>query len=180
MGITSTFDPTDVYSLLDIDPEVSDKTIRDVVFYLHTLKAPIQRNQTNPDVVAGKDKFVNIGCADCHKVTLKTGYSPIQTLSFKEFHPYSDLLLHDMGAALNDGYTEGTALAGEWRTPPLWGLGLSPDSQGGTYYLLHDGRAKSIDEAIMYHGGEAEVSKKRYSNLNVKEKEQLIKFLESL
>ena len=180
MGIASTFDPSDVYSLLDIDPEVADKTIRDVVFYLQTLKAPIPRDQNNPNVIAGKDKFAAIGCTDCHKPTLKTGYSPVQPLSFKEFHPYSDLLVHDMGAALNDGYTEGSALPGEWRTPPLWGLGLSPDSQGGRYYLLHDGRAKSINEAIMFHGGEAEVSKTRYSNLNSKEKEQVIKFLESL
>ncbi len=180
MGITSTFDPSDVYSLLDIDPEISDATIRDVVFYLQTLKAPLPRNQNNVDVIAGKHKFTAIGCADCHRPTLKTGYSPIQPLSFKEFSPYSDLLVHEMGDALNDVYTEGSALPGEWRTPPLWGLGLSPDSQGGRYYLLHDGRAKSIDEAILYHGGEAEVSKTRYKNLSENDKKQVIKFLESL
>ena len=180
MGITSTFDPSDVYSLLDIDPEISDVKIRDVVFYLQTLKAPIARNQGNADVIAGKEKFSAIGCADCHRPTLKTGYSPIQPLSFQEFSPYSDLLVHDMGDALNDGYTEGSALPSEWRTPPLWGLGLAPDSQGGRYYLLHDGRAKSIDEAILYHGGEAEVSKTRYTNLSANDKKQVIKFLESL
>ncbi len=180
MGIASTFDPSDVYSLLDIDPEISDVKIRDVVFYLQTLKAPIPRNQGDADVVAGKEKFSAIGCADCHRPTLKTGYSPIQPLSFQNFHPYSDLLVHEMGDALNDGYTEGSALPGEWRTPPLWGLGLSKDSQGGRYYLLHDGRAKSIDEAILYHGGEAEVSKTRYKNLNESDKKQVIKFLESL
>lgn len=180
MGITSTFDPSDTYSLLDIDPEVSDNTIRDIVFYLQTLKAPLPRNQNNPDVIAGKNSFAQIGCADCHKPTLKTGFSPIQPLAFKEFHAYTDLLVHDMGPRLNDGYTEGSALSGEWRTAPLWGLGLAPDSQGGRYYLLHDGRAKSIDEAILFHGGEAEVSKERYKNLNESAKKQIIKFLESL
>ncbi|WP_457832419.1 di-heme oxidoredictase family protein, partial [Staphylococcus aureus] len=77
----------------------------------------------------------------------------IAPLSNKTFHPYTDLLLHDMGPGLDNGYTEGSATKSEWRTPPLWGLGLSPNSQGGQYFLLHDGRAKSIEEAILLHGG---------------------------
>ena len=85
-----------------------------------------------------------------------------------------------MGPGLDDGYTEGYALSSEWRTPPLWGLGLSKDAQGGTYFLLHDGRATSIDQAIILHGGEAEQSKQNYVQLTSTEKEQLIKFLESL
>jgi CxxC motif-containing protein (DUF1111 family) len=180
MGITSVFQPKDVYSLQDIDPEVSTQTVNDVVFYLQTLKAPIQRIQSNPEVIAGKQIFINIGCENCHKQTLKTGFSPIEALSNKEFHPYTDLLLHDMGSALDDGYTEGNAKTYEWRTPPLWGLGLSPKSQGGTYYLMHDGRATSIEGAILLHGGEAAKSKTNFQNLSQADKNALLKFLQSL
>jgi CxxC motif-containing protein (DUF1111 family) len=88
--------------------------------------------------------------------------------------------LHNMGSALDDGYTEGTAKTYEWRTPPLWGLGLSKNSQGGTYFLLHDGRAHSIQEAILLHGGEASQSKSKYMALPEIEKQKLIRFLESL
>lgn len=180
MGITSIFDPIDTYTGLAIDPEVSKVTIRNQVAYLETLKAPIQRNQDDPEVIHGRALFDQINCGACHKPTLKTGYSPISALSYKTFHPYTDLLLHDMGPDLDDGYTEGSALTSEWRTAPLWGLGLSRDSQGGVYYLMHDGRARSIEEAILMHGGEAENSKMEYQNLTPDEKKYLIKFLESL
>lgn len=180
MGITSIFEPIDAYSGLEIDPEVSTQTVNDIVFYLQTLKAPIQRSKNEVQVLNGKAIFSQINCASCHKPELTTGYSPIEALSFKTFNPYTDLLLHDMGASLDDGYTEGNALTSEWRTPPLWGLGLSPASQGGQYFLLHDGRAKSIAEAILMHGGEAENSKNQYQSLNQSEKDALIKFLESL
>ncbi len=85
-----------------------------------------------------------------------------------------------MGSGLDDGYTEGNALTSEWRTPPLWGLGLSPTTQGGQYFLMHDGRAGSIEEAILLHGGEAENSKNLFLNLSEMEKADLIRFLESL
>ena len=85
-----------------------------------------------------------------------------------------------MGPDLDDGYTEGYAHSYEWKTPALWGIGLSKDSQGGQYYLLHDGRARSIEEAITYHGGEAENSKNKYLGLNQTEKNQVLKFIESL
>ncbi len=180
MGITSLFNPIDVYSGLEIDPEVSTQTIHNVVFYLQTLKAPIQRNQNDAQVIQGKNIFSQINCAGCHKPTLTTGYSPIAPLSYKTFHPYTDLLLHDMGSGLDDGYTEGNAKTYEWRTPPLWGLGLSPNSQGGQYFLMHDGRAKSLEEAILMHGGEATNSKTQYQNLSQADKDALIKFLKSL
>lgn len=180
IGITSLYSPFDTYTGLEIDPEVSTQTVNDVVFYLQTLKAPVQRNQNDAEVIQGKNIFSQINCASCHKPTLKTGYSPIEALSYKEFHPYTDLLLHDMGNQLNDGYTEGNALTAEWRTPPLWGLGLSPNSQGGQYFLMHDGRAKSIEEAILLHGGEATNSKTLYQNLSQQEKDALLKFLKSL
>tara|TARA_R110001592_G_scaffold134905_4_gene350793 strand:+ start:4157 stop:5341 length:1185 start_codon:yes stop_codon:yes gene_type:complete len=180
MGITSIFEPIDPYSGLEVDPEVGTQTVNDVVFYLKTLKAPIQRNFDDPDVMAGKEVFKSIDCAKCHMPDLMTGYSKIEALSYKTFHPYTDLLLHDMGSGLDDSYTEGKALTSEWKTPALWGLGLSTDAQGGTYFLLHDGRATSIEQAIEMHGGEAEGSKNKFSQLSDTEKEKLIKFLESL
>ncbi len=180
IGITSVFETTDTYSGQVIDPEIGTRTVQDVVFYLQTLKAPVQRNQNDPAVQNGRQLFINIGCGNCHVPQLTTGYSPVTALSNKTFFPYTDLLLHDMGPALDDGYTEGTATAAEWRTPPLWGLGLSKNSQGGQYFLLHDGRAGSIEEAILLHGGEAAQSKNRFQQLTPEEKTQLIKFLESL
>lgn len=180
MGITSYYDPYDTYSGDKMEPEIDRQTISEVVFYLKTLKAPVPRNQDDPKVIAGKNTFENIQCATCHKPTMETGYSPINVLSYQTFHPYTDLLLHDLGSELDDGYTEGHAKSSEWRTAPLWGLGLSKDSQGGKYYLMHDGRANSIEEAILLHGGEAADSRYMYQNLSTAEKEELQLFLESL
>lgn len=180
IGITSVFAITDVYDHQETDPEVSTQTVNNVVFYLQTLKAPIQRNQQDPAIINGGTVFTQIGCESCHKQTLKTGYSPVQSLSYKEFHPYTDLLLHDMGSGLDDGYTEGSAKTHEWRTAPLWGLGLSPKSQGGGYFLLHDGRATSIEQAVEMHGGEATEARTNYSSLSPADKDALLKFLKSL
>ncbi len=180
MGVTSTFEPIDPMSQLSTDPEVSDQTIRDVVFYLRTLKAPIPRSEENSEVLRGKAIFTDIQCASCHIQEWTTPESNIEALSNKTFYPYTDLLLHDMGSALDDGATEGSAETYEWRTSPLWGLGLSPNSQGGSFFLMHDGRARSIEEAIVLHGGEAENSKNRFTALSGADKEALINFLESL
>lgn len=188
MGITSEFSSTEpaingivgTYGDGTPDPEVASSTVLNVVFYLQTLKAPIQRNQNDFDVQLGKQVFVNIGCAKCHTPEWTTPNWSITALSNKVFYPYTDLLLHDMGAELNDGYTEGIALASEWKTPALWGLGLSKDSQGGSYFLMHDGRASSIEEAILLHGGEGQTSKNAFQSLSAVEKAQLVKFLESL
>jgi CxxC motif-containing protein (DUF1111 family) len=180
IGITSTYEPFDTHSGIAIDPEVSDQTLQDVVFYLKTLKAPLPRNTASQEVISGGQLFNSIGCAKCHRAELKTGKSPVTALSEKTFHAYTDLLLHDMGAALDDGYTEGSAKTAEWRTPPLWGLGLSKFSQGGKYFLLHDGRAGSIGQAIMLHGGEGQNSRDNYQVLSNDEKQMLIRFLDSL
>ena len=180
IGITSTFNPKDVYSGNNIDPEVSDLTVHNVVFYLQTLKAPIQRTQNDAEVLQGKNLFTQIKCGSCHKPQLQTAFSNVSALSNKTFFPFTDLLLHDMGNSLDDGYTEGSAKTFEWRTPPLWGLGLSPNSQGGQYFLMHDGRAKSIEEAIQMHGGEALQSKNNFTQLSPSERNALIKFLKSL
>jgi CxxC motif-containing protein (DUF1111 family) len=180
IGVTSTFEPLDVYSGLTTDPEVSDQVVRDVVFYLKALKAPIQRKPQNPLVLKGKGIFTTIQCSSCHTPQWTTPETDIAALSNKTFYPYTDLLLHDMGPELDDGATEGSAETYEWRTPPLWGLGLSPDSQGGKYFLMHDGRAESIEVAILMHGGEAQNSRDQFQLLSPEEKEALIMFLESL
>ncbi len=180
MGINTSFEPYDTYSKLVVDPEVTNNTVHDVVFYLKTLKTPVQRNQNNPDIQSGKQLFISIGCNKCHKEELKTGASPIAALSNKSFYPYTDLLLHDMGSGLDDNYTEGSAKTYEWKTPALWGLGLSKNSQGGNYFLMHDGRAKSIEKAILLHGGEGLQSNTNFQNLSEMEKQNVIKFLESL
>ena len=188
MGITSDFDLEEIFNPLAgnqsvdnvPDPEVPASTVRNVVFYLRTLKAPIQRDANNAIVLQGKIIFEDIGCGGCHIPTLNTGDSDLSVLSNKVIHPYTDLLLHDMGPQLDDGYTEGTALTSEWRTPPLWGLGLAADAQGGNVFLLHDGRAKSIEEAILFHGGESEPSKIKFVNLSEDDKSRLKTFLESL
>ncbi|PBQ34022.1 thiol oxidoreductase [Sphingobacteriaceae bacterium] len=178
MGINSSFEPIDTYSHSEVDPEISNAAIHSVVFYLRTLKAPIQRQPAK--VESGRQVFTSLGCETCHKAQLKTGDYKIAVLANKTFYPYTDLLLHDMGPGLDDGYTEGSATTAEWRTPALWGLGLSKNSQGGNYYLMHDGRATSIESAILMHGGEGEKSKLNYQSLSVTDKNNLIQFLESL
>jgi len=188
MGITSDFIMQDLANLQTgaftgdnvPDPEVSASVVRNVVFYLRTLKAPPRRNADAADVKAGEQIFVRIGCAGCHVPTLKTGSSDIAALNEVEFHPYTDLLLHDMGAELDDKYTEGSAKTAEWRTTPLWGLGLSAQSQGGTATYLHDGRARTLPDAIKAHGGEASRSRTRFNALSESEKQQFITFLQSL
>lgn len=179
IGITSTYESIDTYLGVEYDPEISNQTIQDVVFYLKTLKAPVPRRE-NSEIILGKEIFSTIGCAKCHRPEMKTGLSPVATLSNKTFYPYTDLLLHDMGQSLDDGYTEGSAKTYEWRTPPLWGLGLSKNSQGGKYFLMHDGRAHSVEQAIQMHGGEGTKSRENFESLSVEDKRRLIRFLESL
>jgi CxxC motif-containing protein (DUF1111 family) len=179
IGITSTYEPIDTYLGVEFDPEVSNQTIQDVVFYLKTLKAPVPRKE-NDEILSGKEIFSFIGCAKCHRPEMKASLSPVAALSNKTFYPYTDLLLHDMGPSLDDGYTEGSAKTYEWRTPPLWGLGLSKNSQGGEYFLLHDGRARSIEQAIQMHGGEGTQSRENFESLTAEDKIKLIRFLENL
>jgi len=186
MGITSTYMPDNPFNYLDqagpspAAAEVDNATLNSVVFYVRCLQTPIQRNPTDSTVTYGSRVFSEIGCAVCHQPALTTGYSPIEALSFQTFNPYTDLLVHDMGPGLDDGYTEGTARTSEWRTAPLWGLGLAPNVQGGYTYLLHDGRAHSIEQAIGMHGGEAAASEGRFANLPASDKAALITFLKSL
>jgi CxxC motif-containing protein (DUF1111 family) len=188
MGLTSDLVPEDLFNRQvgtfasdDVaDPEVGSSTVSAVVFYLKTLRPPPRRNAGDPGVLAGEALFGTIGCAGCHHPVLRTGASSIGPLHQVDFHPYTDLLLHDMGAELDDGYTEGIALTSEWRTAPLWGVGLAAASQGGRMHLLHDGRAAGFRDAIELHGGEASASRARFRALGAGEQEQLFRFLESL
>jgi CxxC motif-containing protein (DUF1111 family) len=187
MGITSTLAPNNPYNYLDQTapattptPEISDDDFNSVVFYVQCLQTPVQRNAGDAAVMHGNQVFLNIGCETCHKQTVTTGYSPIAALAYQTINPFTDLLVHDMGAADDDHYTEGTALTSEWRTTPLWGLGLAPQVQGGNVYLMHDGRAHSIKEAIQMHGGEAAVSASKFNALTPADQNALISFLQSL
>ena len=112
--------------------------------------------------------------------TLQTGASEIEVLDRVQFHPYTDLLLHDMGPELDDGYTEGIALTSEWRTPPLWGIGIQDAFQGGETFFLHDGRAQTLAEAIGLHGGEGAAARTGFQALSADDQARLIRFLESL
>ncbi|MEE9169071.1 MAG: di-heme oxidoredictase family protein [bacterium] len=188
MGITTDFDTEENYNVQtgvftgdDVeDPEANASVVRNVVFYVKTLKTPPRRNKNDPDVLEGEQLFRRINCVGCHVPTLLTGKSDVAAINESAFHPYTDLLLHDMGPELDDGYTEGTASTSEWRTAPLWGIGLAEDSQGGEAFYLHDGRARTLEQAIQLHGGEAADSGASFTSLSAKEKEQLISFLKSL
>jgi CxxC motif-containing protein (DUF1111 family) len=187
MGITSTFMPINPFNYLDQSapvasdaPEIDNTTINSVVFYVRGLQTPIQRTPNDAAVQNGSQLFTQIGCETCHRQNLTTGYSSIDAISNQVIHPFTDLLVHDLGSGLDDGYTEGDAKTSEWRTTPLWGLGLAPGVQGGNTFLMHDGRAHSIEEAITMHGGEASASKNRFTNLSQDEKNSVIKFLKSL
>ncbi len=187
IGITSSFLPQNPVNIEDgvhpvtaTTPEVTEEEINAVVFYLQTLKAPIRRTPDDPTTLRGEAMFTQSGCGGCHTPTLLTGPSAIAAIADREIRPYTDLLLHDMGPGLDDGYTEGSALSSEWRTPALWGLGLSPQSQGGEYFLMHDGRARSIADAVLLHGGEAARSRDAFRDLSDADRRALLKFLESL
>ncbi|MEM1399680.1 MAG: di-heme oxidoredictase family protein [Pseudomonadota bacterium] len=151
-----------------------------VVFYSETLAPPIRRNHEDPTVLAGKQLFYGLGCADCHTpkyVTQRTDKD--DPMSFQLIWPYTDFLLHDMGEGLADNRPEWEATGREWRTPPLWGIGLTEEVNGHTYFL-HDGRARSLLEAVLWHGGEAQAARDEVVALEPADRQALIAFLESL
>jgi CxxC motif-containing protein (DUF1111 family) len=154
--------------------------VNDVVFYLQTLRPPLRRNADDPAVLQGEKLFAGIGCASCHVPSLPTGEHPIAALANKEVHLYSDLLLHDMGPDLADNFIEGEAGGTEWRTTPLWGLGIVETSLGGTPVYLHDGRTSSLVEVIALHKGEADAARILFEALSQSEKDALLTFLKSL
>ncbi|MDD0975498.1 di-heme oxidoredictase family protein [Pseudomonas fontis] len=162
------------------EPELDALQLGDLYFYLAHLAAPARRQRAEPVVIKGEQLFSAIGCTACHRPELVTGKHPLYpALSQQRIAPYTDLLLHDMGAGLADGREDFLASGRQWRTPALWGLGLSERINPGSGFL-HDGRARSLQEAIVWHGGEAQIARQRYVGLGVQEREAIRVFLESL
>lgn len=162
------------------EPEVSDTFVRKLVFYSRTLAVPARRNPTDPQVLAGQKLFAAAGCAACHTPTLVTGHmaDPI-SLANQTIHPFTDLLLHDMGPELADGRPDFEATGSEWRTPPLWGIGLIPQVNDHDR-LLHDGRARGVAEAILWHGGEGAAARDRFKAMSAAERDSLVAYVNSL
>lgn len=165
--------------LLD-DVEVPDSVFDAVVFYVKTLAVPARRNVTDPQVKKGKEIFYAAKCNSCHIQYMRTKTDmAFPEASNQRIQPFTDLLLHDMGSALADGRPTYKATGNEWRTPPLWGIGLTQVVNGHSFFL-HDGRARSILEAILWHGGEAQFSADYVKSLNTTDREALLAFLKSL
>ena len=161
-------------------PELDNSFLDFVTSYSKTLAVPARRDVNNQQVKRGEQIFRDIACNECHVDTFKTGVDrKFPELSGQEIHPYTDLLLHDMGEGLADEGREFLATGAEWRTPPLWGIGLLKIVNKHTN-LLHDGRARNVEEAILWHQGEALASRDAYVNLPIKERQRLIRFINSL
>jgi CxxC motif-containing protein (DUF1111 family) len=171
--------PTGVQERLG-DVEAPPPVMDLVTFYSQNLAVPARRDVGKPQVLAGKKVFYDLGCASCHTPKFVTRRdAPDKAFSFQLIWPYSDFLLHDLGEGLADGQQVGDATGNEWRTPPLWGIGLTKRVSGHTFFL-HDGRARNLTEAILWHGGEAQKSRDRFAALDVADRDALITFLESL
>lgn len=189
MGITSSVFPnqectdseTECSSALSGgDPEITDDLLDRVVRYSELLAVPARLTYADDDILRGKAVFSELGCQGCHTTNHRTSDSaPLEELRDQSIWPYTDLLLHDMGEALSDGRPSFAASGNEWRTPPLWGLGHYPVINGHDR-LLHDGRARGVAEAILWHGGEAEDIKQGFVELPASERLDLIAFVESL
>lgn len=160
--------------------EINAKLLDLVAFYARNLAVPARRSPEASEVLKGKRLFRDIGCAGCHTPSHTTGdSSPDVHLSGQKIWPYTDLLLHDMGDGLADGRPEGHADGREWRTAPLWGVGLTETVNGHTFFL-HDGRARNLTEAILWHGGEAQKARDNFARLSPEERRDLIAFVNSL
>lgn len=162
------------------DTEAPDPVLDLVTFYAKNLAPPARRDVDDAEVLRGKQLFYESGCTACHTpkfVTSRTADNKAQ--AFQLIWPYSDFLLHDMGEDLADGQAVGDATGAEWRTPPLWGIGLTKTVNGHTFFL-HDGRARSLTEAILWHGGEAQTARDTFIASAPQDRKALITFLESL
>lgn len=161
-------------------PEISERDLKDVVFYLETLAVPAARIDDRDIFQRGRQIFREIQCAACHVPQLETSKDyPIPALAGQVIRPYTDLLLHDMGEGLADGRPDYEASGREWRTPPLWGIGLL-EKVNGHNRLLHDGRARNVEEAILWHGGEATASQQAFKALSREERDLVIRFVLNL
>ncbi len=159
------------------EPELGTPELEAVAFFIRYLGVPAaRRDNADPAVIRGNELFYETGCERCHRAALRTRADG--ALASITFHAYTDLLLHDLGPDLSDSIGEGAASAREWRTPPLWGLGLVADDPKARF--LHDGRAETIEEAIRAHGGEAARSKAHFEAMSAQDREKVLQFLRSL
>jgi CxxC motif-containing protein (DUF1111 family) len=189
MGITNDFIPVENHhpqagggiALGDEvpDPEIGASTVLLTAMYVRLLQPPARGKET-AEVQRGEQLFAEIGCANCHVPSMRTGTNPIPELSGVDADLYSDLLLHDMGPGLADNRPDGDANGSEWRTAPLWGTRLVGDFLNGEEFYLHDGRASSVDEAIRLHGGEAQAIKDGYEALGADAQMAVVEFVKSL
>ncbi|MCD2451484.1 c-type cytochrome [Methylicorpusculum oleiharenae] len=189
MSITSSLHPTENCGLFQTvcqqapsarQPELDDRQLKAILTYLRLLQVPAKRAADDSKVQRGERLFVSTGCAVCHTPSLQTGEFPeLPALSQQTLHPYTDLLLHDMGGELADGRPDFDASASDWRTPPLWGIGLVKRINGHSTFL-HDGRARNLMEAILWHGGEAQLARKVFERLTSADRQNIIHFLGSL
>jgi len=196
IGITSTQHPHEACTSAEHDcldaprggqsgePEIDDRTLSDVVFYQSTLAPAARRRAGDARVRRGQRLFAQAQCDTCHRPSYRTGTPPNPAMSSdklvgQRIWPYTDLLVHDMGAGLADGRPDFEAGARDWKTPPLWGVGLVHDVNGHRR-LLHDGRADGVLEAILWHGGEAEAARQRVIRMTRRDREALVRFVESL
>jgi CxxC motif-containing protein (DUF1111 family) len=174
MGITNPLFPAQ-----DGSTEIDLDTLKANTFYTQTLAVPARTLVHDPGVRKGSQLFAQANCVACHVAELRTGKHDVKAISHQTIHPYSDLLLHDMGQGLADDRPDFEANGHEWRTSPLWGLGLTQAVLPYASYL-HDGRARTIEEAILWHGGEAEQSKEAFRTMTKGDRTALVKFLNSL
>lgn len=187
MGVTSMIRPQEASwgqpqcaNIYAENYDLPDSTLSAVAFYVKTLAVPARRDVDDAEVKRGEALFMQLNCSGCHRPTMQTGMDVhVRALSNQHIHPYTDLLLHDMGEGLADGYTDYLASGREWRTAPLWGIGLFEKTNGIPYYL-HDGRARTLEEAILWHGGEAEQAKENYMKLSKNDRQAVSRFLKSL
>ena len=164
------------YNHLEAPKQVTDT----LELYSRNLAVPLRRDVNDSEVLSGKKYFYQSGCIACHQPKYKTAKLPQQPEQSEQLiWPYTDLLLHDMGEGLADHRPEGDATGSEWKTAPLWGIGLARTVSKRAMFL-HDGRARSIEEAILWHGGEAEAAKQRFMGMNKTQRQQLLVFLGSL
>ncbi len=160
--------------------DIADSILNAVTFYVRTLAVPARRNVTDAAVQRGELLFTQMQCASCHIPTMYTGVDiTFPSMSNQRIHPYTDLLVHDLGAGLADNRPDYLAGGSEWRTTPLWGIGLLEKTNGTPFYL-HDGRARTLEEAILWHGGEAQNSRDQFTKLSKSERGAVISFLQSL
>jgi CxxC motif-containing protein (DUF1111 family) len=164
----------------DIPIELVDSLLNYVTYYVKSLAVPARRNVKDPTVQRGEYLFSQINCSGCHKQTVTTGIDlSLPQISNQRIHPYTDMLLHDMGTGLADNRPDYLATGNDWRTPALWGIGLLPIANGTPYYL-HDGRARTVEEAILWHGGEAQRSRDSFTQLSFTDRNALLTFINSL